>query len=161
MPEAIKRAKAERRKEILLNIHVASVFLATITLAVPIVLNAQFNALPAKLLIAFLIWISLAVGSELLAITLPRGGAVLSVGGAIDFGIILLFPTVLAAFSGLMVGLVTTLARKAEPRRVIFNSSMLCLTMLLTSTLVQEMGTKVVGLPIDQLADWPRNVLIG
>ena len=78
-------------------------------------------------------WMVLAIIAELVPIILPRGNATLSVGGAIDFGIILLFPTVFAAFAGAATGLVNSLSRRVGVRKTIFNVFMTSLILIVPS----------------------------
>jgi len=153
-------ATQQKRTEALLNLYVAGVFAAAVLFAVPAIASAEIGSLNPQVLAGFLIWLLLAIGADLLSITLPRGQASQSVGGAIDFGIVLLFPTGLTAIAGFTVGLITNAARRTDFRRIVFNSSMLCLTMLLTSTLIQEMGTKVSSLQVDQISGWPLGRMI-
>lgn len=106
-------------------------------------------------LIAFLVWVSLVVIADLTPIPLPRGDAVLSVGGAIDFGIILLFPTSVAALTGVASGFISSVVRRVEARKVIFNMGMNALTMMAASEVVRLLGGKIGVLDPAQLVDWP------
>jgi hypothetical protein len=77
-----------------------------------------------------LIWAVLVVAAEKFVITLPRGGAVVTVGAAIDFAIIVLFGPGIAAWLGLLGALVSSgLARKVPFYKLIFNMGQHVLTL--------------------------------
>ena len=128
MPLSSARSSAQRTR-VLLNIYVGAVLLTALVLAVPAILNGEIVDLGARALKGFLFWLLLSIAADLVSITLPRGEANLSVGGAIDFGIVLLFPIGLAAVAGFTSALVSSLVRRVELRKLIFNPSMICLTM--------------------------------
>ena len=109
---------------------------------------------------SYLLWLLLVVISELMPITLPRGDATLSVGGALDFGIILLFPSFWAGVAGAISGLVSSLARKVEFRKIIFNVSMGSLTLILPSEVVRIAGVKISNFQTFDLSTWPLHQVI-
>lgn len=109
---------------------------------------------------SLLIWLILVISADLTPITLPRGGAVLSVGGAIDFGIILLFPTLFAAVAGVVSGVTGGLVRRIEFRKLVFNTSMNVVTMVLTSETVYFLGGKLPGTEPSQIASLPLGAML-
>lgn len=106
------------------------------------------------------IWLVMVIAADLTPITLPRGGAVLSVGGAIDFGIILLFPTFFAAIAGIVSGVTGGLVRRIELRKLVFNSSMNVVTMVLTSEVVYLFGGKLPNIEPSQIANLPLSNML-
>lgn len=104
---------------------------------------------------SYIVWMVLAVIAELVPIILPRGNATLSVGGAIDFGIILLFPTVFAAFTGAITGLVNSLSRRVGVRKTIFNVFMTSLILIVPSEIVGIYGLKISSFQTFDLSNWP------
>jgi HD-GYP domain-containing protein (c-di-GMP phosphodiesterase class II) len=109
---------------------------------------------------SFLVWAGLIVAAELAPITLPKGGASLSVGGAIDFGIVLLFPTPLAAIGGAVSGLVNSISRGVELRKLLFNVSMDSITMAIASEIITKYGVKISYFPGLDISLWPLNRLL-
>jgi hypothetical protein len=81
--------------------------------------------------------------------------AVLSVGGAVDIGIILLFPTGMASLAGLISGVVGSIYRKIEMRRIIFNASMNVIVMAAASEVVRSFGAKLTAFNSAEIASWP------
>jgi len=135
-----------------LNIYVASI--CTITV-VAFFLIVQIQTEYHFIFINYFIWILLVVIAELVPIILPRGKASLSVGGAIDFGIILLFPTIFAAFAGVISGLVSSISRKVEMRKAVFNVSMSSLTLIIPSEIIRIFGVKISSFQTFDLSSWP------
>jgi len=93
--------------------------------------------------IDFLIWTVLVIAAELTPITLPKGGAALSVGGVIDCSIILLFPTPIAAVYGAIAGITSSIRRRVDVERFIFNVSMLSITMWVASLVLELSNAKI------------------
>ena len=136
----------------LLNIYISCICIVTILLllivrSVPEGYHYSYNS--------YIVWMVLAVIAELVPITLPRGNATLSVGGAIDFGIILLFPTVFAAFTGAVTGLVNSLSRRAGARKTIFNVFMTSLILIIPSEIIGMFGYKISSFQTFDLSNWP------
>ncbi len=136
----------------LLNIYIGCVCIVTI-------LSLLFiRSVPQEYQFSFtsyIVWMALAVIAELVPIILPRGNATLSVGGAIDFGIILLFPTVFAALTGAVTGLVNSLSRRAGARKTIFNVFMTSLILIVPSEIVGMYGFKISSFQTFDLGNWP------
>lgn len=145
-------------RELLLNIYVTLVAFITVSLVILVSFNSPDYSLMVK---EFWIWALLVIVAELTPITLPRGGASLSVGGAIDFGIILLFPTIFAAAAGAISGLVSSISRKVDTRKAIFNVAMSSLILIVPSEIVRIYGIKIIGFQTLDLSAWPlQEVLI-
>jgi hypothetical protein len=88
-----------------------------------------------------LIWAFLVAVSEKFIITLPRGGAVVTVGAAIDFAIIVLFGPSIAAWLGLLGALASSgLARKVPFYKLIFNMGQHVLTLGIAAIVFQVSG---------------------
>jgi hypothetical protein len=88
-----------------------------------------------------LIWAFLVAIAEKFVITLPRGGAVVTVGAAIDFAIIVLFGPSIAAWLGLLGALVSSgLARKVPFYKLIFNMGQHVLTLGTAALVFQISG---------------------
>lgn len=90
-----------------------------------------------------LFWATLVVWAELSPITLPKGEAALSVGGVIDCSIIVLFPTPLAAIFGMIAGVTTSLKRKVDLERFVFNVAMFVITMSVSSMILELAHAKL------------------
>jgi len=93
-------------------------------------------------------------------ITLPQGEATLSVGGALDFGIILLFPSVWAGLAGAVSALVSSFKRRVEFKKLIFNVSMGSLTLAIPSEIVRIAEVKISSLSTSDVASWPLDQFI-
>ncbi|MFO7767537.1 MAG: HD-GYP domain-containing protein [bacterium] len=150
--EATVQIPSQKLKSIGLDIYVGLVVLAAVA---GIFLSWNQSYLTQISIAAFIVWVSLVVIADLTPIVLPRGEAVLSVGGAIDFGIILLFPTFVAALTGIASGFISSVVRRVESRRVIFNMGMNALTIMAASEVVRVLGGKIGVLNPAQLVDWP------
>jgi len=144
-------------RKIILNVYVAFVCIGSISILVLVILGTKDWTLPLR---SFLVWIGLVVAAELSPITLPKGGASLSVGGAIDFGIVLLFPTPLAAIGGAISGLVNSISRGVETRKLLFNVSMDSITMAISSEIITRYGVKISYFPGLDMSLWPLNKLL-
>ena len=93
-----------------------------------------------------LIWAFLVVVAEKFVITLPRGGAVVTVGAAIDFAIIVLFGPSIAAWLGLLGALVSSgLARKVPFYKLIFNMGQHVLTLGIAALIFQKAGGDITN----------------
>ena len=146
------------QRQLSLNFYIAGICLITVV-AICLVIFVQ----PSKHLdiAGYSVWASLIIIAELVPIILPRGEASLSVGGAIDLGIILLFPTILAALAGMISGLVSSVSRRVEARKVVFNIFMSSLTLIIPSEIVRIYGIKISSFQSFDLASWPLgNVLL-
>jgi len=136
----------------LLNFYIAVVCVIT-AIAIGLVI---FAPLTRQLdITGSFVWIFLVIIAELVPIILPRGEASLSVGGAIDFGIILLFPTMLAAIAGAISGLVSSVSRRVDVRRAIFNVFMSSLTLIVPSEIVRILDFKISNFQSFDLSSWP------
>jgi len=142
----------EYKRNLLLNLYVASVCTITVVTILIIVSNQAdyLFHLPS-----YMVWVLLVIIAELVPIILPRGEASLSVGGAIDFGIILLFPTIFAALAGVISGFVSSVSRRVGMRKAIFNMSMSSITLIIPSEILQTYGIKLVSFQTFDLANWP------
>jgi putative nucleotidyltransferase with HDIG domain len=150
----------KKRTEILTSIYVLAVFITAAILAYSVVYQQTILQLKPDVLIGFLIWQFLVISADLIPIKLPRGNAVLSVGGAFDYGIILVFPIGLAAISGILSGAVSSIMRKVDIRRVIFNISANCITMILAATIINDYGPPIRELSTINITDWPLHTMI-
>ena len=107
------------------------IFIALLACIALVLLILTFEELASFELhtVDLLFWAILVVWAELSPITLPKGGAALSVGGVIDCSIIVLFPTPLAAVFGMLAGITTSIKRKVDFERFAFNVAMFGITM--------------------------------
>ena len=144
-------------RALLLNTYVAFICCIGVSLIYVLFMGYSEPELPVS---SFLVWAVLIVAAELAPITLPKGGASLSVGGAIDFGIILLFPTAFAALAGAISGLVNSISRRVEFKRLSFNVSMDAITMAIASEIISTYGVKISYFPGLDVSLWPLNRLI-
>ncbi len=94
-------------------------------------------------IIDILFWTVFVVWAELASIKLPKGGAALSVGGVVDCSIIVLFPTPIAALYGVLSGIVTSVKRKVDLERFVFNISMFAVTMSVSSLIINIANVKL------------------
>jgi len=91
-----------------------------------------------------LIWGFLVIVAEKFVITLPRGGAIGTVGAAIDLAIIVLFGPGIAAWFGLLGALVSSgLARKVPFYKLLFNMGQQVLTLGTAALVFTAMGGSI------------------
>lgn len=87
------------------------------------------------------IWAVLVIAAEEFVITLPRGGAVVTVTAALDFAIITLFGPGIAAWFGLLEAMVSSgLARKVPYYKLLFNIGQHILTLGAAALVFRAMG---------------------
>jgi len=116
--------------------------LACIAIVLPLLTIEKFRAFELYT-VDILFWAALVVWAELSPITLPKGGAALSVGGVIDCSIIVLFPTPIAAIFGMIAGVTTSLKRKVVFERFVFNIAMFGITMSVSSMILELAHAKL------------------
>jgi len=91
-----------------------------------------------------LVWAFLVAIAEKFVITLPRGGAVVTVGAAIDFAIIILLGPNVAPWLGLLGALVSSgLARKVPFYKLIFNMGQHALTLGIAALVFEKAGGNI------------------
>jgi len=88
-----------------------------------------------------IIWAFLVIIAEKFVISLPRGGAFVTVGAAVDFAIIVLFGPAIAALFGLLGALVNSwLARKVPFYKLLFNMGQYVLTLGTAAIVFRALG---------------------
>lgn len=130
---------------ILLKLYISS--LAIIAIALPCMMTKSIN-LGGLTWIDLIFWIVLVIGAELTPINLPKGGAALSVGGVVDCSIILLFSTPIAASFGAIAGITSSVRRKVDMERFVFNVAMLSITMWTASFVLELANAKIYQIGI-------------
>lgn len=127
-------------KRTMLRLYIA--FLACVAIALPILTYSSISTIKITP-IDLLFWTVLVIWAELSTITLPKGGAALSVGGVIDCSILILFPTPIAAVYGAIAGITTSMKRRVDLERFVFNVSMFVITMSVSSTILEFANAKL------------------
>jgi len=133
-------------RSILLKLYIIILTIVALLIPVLTIRSAGFGLISW---IDVLIWTALVVGAELFPITLPKGGAALSVGGVIDCSIILLFPTPFAALYGAIAGITSSIKRHVDYERFIFNVVMLSVTMGVASLVLEVTNAKIYHISAD------------
>lgn len=133
-------------RSILLKLYIITLAIVALLLPVLTIRSAGSGLISW---IDVLIWTALVIGAELFPITLPKGGAALSVGGVIDCSIILLFPTPFAALYGAIAGITSSIRRHVDYERFIFNVVMLSVTMGVASLILEVNNAKIYHISAD------------